>query len=264
MPDSPVPTESFQCLIDRARDAVLAVGRVDALFEAYQAHATRWEGRLPDDLSQTMMRQALAATALHLAAKAPDEFSAWTLNIKEPALNVFVAGDNSARRITGRVVTRDVKTAEESRLYFESQRPKRKTYRSVVKVEGWDVLEIFEQFYERSEQLPSRLFELADGRFALIQGLPRVKREWLQDLRREALPAYLEEAHEPVEARAYGFECGCDARRMLLVMRGMFRDKPEELFQGEGRIEVHCPRCGRSWTLDRKEFEAGDNQLGFT
>jgi hypothetical protein len=258
------PGESFSCLIDRARDAVLAVGKVDGLFQSYREHVQRWEGKLPDDLSLTMMRQALAATALHLAAKAPDEFSAWTLNVKTPPLNVFVTGDNTARCITGRVYTRDVKTVEESRLYFESQRPKRKPYRSVIKVEGWDVLDIFEQFYERSEQLPSRLFELEDGRFLLAQGLPRVKREWLIGLRREELPGYLGQAHEPVETRVYRFECGCDPQKILQVVRGMFAAKPEELFRGDPRVEVQCPRCGRTWTIDRDEFAAADSKLGFS
>ncbi|HSA22193.1 MAG TPA: Hsp33 family molecular chaperone HslO, partial [Myxococcota bacterium] len=252
------------CLIDRARDAVLAVGRVELLFQAYREHAQRWEGKLPDDLALAMMRQALAATALHLAAKAPDEFSAWTLNVKQPPLNVFVTGDNTARRITGRVYTRDVKTVEESRLYFESQRPKRKPYRSVIKVEGWDVLDIFEQFYGRSEQLLSRLFELEDGRFLLVQGLPRVKRAWLAGLAREELPGYLALAHEPVETRTYTFECGCDAQKILQVVRGLFAAKPEELFRGDPRVEVQCPRCGRKWTIDRDEFGAGDARLGFS
>ncbi len=264
MSEASAPSERFSCLIDRPRDAVLAVGRVDDLFQAYRAHVQRWEGRLPDDLTLTLVRQALAATALHLAVKAPDEFAAWTLNLKAPPLNVFVAGDNSERRLTGRATSRDVKTAEESRLYFESQRPKRKPYRSVIKVEGWDALAIFEQFYERSEQLPSRLFELEDGRFLLVQGLPRVARGWLAGLAREAMPAYLEEAHEPVETRSYRFECGCDAQRILAVVRGMFADKPEELFRGDPRVEVQCPRCGRSWTVDREEFEARDSALGFS
>ena len=51
---------------------------------------------------------------------------------------------------------------------------------------------------------------------------------------------------------------------MLMVVRGMFADEPDELFAGKDQIEVSCPRCGRAWTISRPEFEAREGELGFS
>ena len=42
---------------------------------------------------------------------------------------------------------------------------------------------------------------------------------------------------------------------ILGVVRNIYRDQAEELFQGEEQVEVLCPRCGRRWWLAREDYE---------
>ena len=250
-----------QAYVDRKREAVIARGRMDALFEAYHKHAERWS-MLPAEPFLSMMHRALAVASLHLALLPPDEFTAWTLNIKEPPMNFFVCGDNNQFGVTGRVYTSDVKTGESSRLFMESQRPKREPTHSVLDVQGRDVFGIFEEFYARSEQIPNRLFEISENEFALIRGLPLVDLDWLGQLTAATAREHLETELELIEERPYHFHCGCNPRIILKVMQGMFSQQPDELFLGDPQVEVHCPRCGRHWWVTREDFNAGPNKLG--
>ena len=252
-----------RCFLDLDRYASIARGRFDRLFSPYLKHARKWTA-LPGGQVESMMLHGLAAATLDLALRPPDEFTAWTLNIKEPPLNFFFCGDNAEFIITGRVFTRDVQTTDSSRLFVESQRPKRKPTRSSVDVDGLDVLDIFAQFYDRSEQLPSRFHRIQNDEFVLIRGLPQVDQDWLRSLDEKKADAYLRKDITQTDERIYRFRCGCNFKTILKVVRGMYKDNAEELFLGEEKVEVSCPRCGRYWWLSRKEFGVGPGKLGVT
>ena len=252
-----------RCFLDLDRDASIARGRFDRLFSAYLKHARKW-CPLPGEEVESMMVCGLAAATLDLSLRPPDEFTAWTLNIKSPPLNFFFCGDNAEFIITGRAFTRDVQTTDSSRLFVESQRPKRKPTRSSVDVDGLDVLDIFAQFYDRSEQLPSRFHRIENDEFALVRGLPQVDQGWLRSLDAQKTREYLGEATTQTDERIYRFRCGCNFKTILKVVRGMYKDNAEELLLGEEKVEVSCPRCGRYWWLSRREFGVGPGKLGVT
>ena len=110
----------IRCFLDPEKDASIARGSFDRLFPAYLKHARKWTA-LPGGEMESMMTEGLAAATLDLALRPPDEFTAWTLNIKDPPLNFFFCGDNAEFIITGRVFIRDVQTADSSRLFVESR-----------------------------------------------------------------------------------------------------------------------------------------------
>ncbi|MBW2699942.1 MAG: Hsp33 family molecular chaperone HslO [Deltaproteobacteria bacterium] len=254
-----IDTDSIlvRCWVDRGREAVITQADFAAMFRAHRTHAARWQDvRGSDELH--LLDLALAAATLHLAALPPDEFVAWTLNLHDPPLNLFVSGDNTGFRVTGRAYLSHVRTAGHGRLYFESQRPRREVQRSVLDVEGRDVLNIYEQFFHRSVQLPTRLIDLGGTNVAFVQGLPRVDRDWLANLDAAQVAALLAGGTlENVEERHYRFACSCNQETILKVVRGMFLDKAEELFEDDDKVETLCPRCGRKWWISRDEFDEG-------
>jgi molecular chaperone Hsp33 len=237
--------------------AVFARANVEALHREFLAHAASL-GPLPDEPALTVMRQALGAAVLQLALLPPDEFCSWTFNLASPPLNVFLAGDNNEFQVTGRIYTDDVRVASAGRLFVETQRPAHLPSRSVVEFEGTDVLAAMRQFYGRALQMRARIFELGEHDVLLIQGLPIVDEDWLRRLD-AAAAQQAEEGAERIEERRYRFRCGCDARRITLVVHEMFAgpEKLDELFGGDPEIEVQCPRCGRRWWLSRASLEGG-------
>lgn len=238
----------------REDNAVLAVGDFRELFEAYAAHVRRWELPL-DPLGEVIMRQMLAGAALQMSFRVPGERSAWTLNLKKPPLNAFVAGGGDTSTLTGRYFMEGVETAAESRLFVERSHPKHRPSRSMLTVEGLDALVVYEQLYERSEQIPARFLELDETEMAMVQGLPRAERAWVQSLDQSDVGGFLDEDLETIETRDFRFHCGCDGDRIARALVRFFRREPEKLFQGEDGAETSCPRCGARWYIDRPLFE---------
>lgn len=235
-----------------ARSVIVSSGAFGPLVEAWRGHAAVWQGE-PDPLSVVLMAQGLAAAALHLANRPRDEIVAWTLNLQQPPTNVFLTGEAGRGIVTGRVFTDGVRTAESSRLHVQTLRASGEPITSSIEVHGLDLLEIFEQYYERSEQMPARFFELDDGDFTMVLGLPGVDGAWIRSLKREDLDGLIP-ALRPLENRSFQLECGCSPRKMLRALRSIFAKDPEDLFRGEEGVETSCPRCGRRWWVTREQF----------
>jgi molecular chaperone Hsp33 len=240
------------------RSVLLTTGDFRDFIEAWRVHARLWDGGY-DDLSETLIRQGLAAATMHLVNRPRDEIVAWTLNLKEPPTNLFLTGEARRGIVTGRVFVEGVRTAESSRLYVQTLRARGEPAVSAIDVVGFDVLEIFEQYYARSEQSPARFLEIegangAGDRFAMVLGMPGADRAWVESVDTGAI-AFLEAHARLLEVRPIRFECGCTPRKMLGALRGIFGQKPDELFRGESSVETTCPRCGRRWRVSREQFE---------
>ena len=250
--------------LHRPRDVVFARGTFEGLFNAYLLHA-KTLGPLPREQALELMRKTLACASLQLALLPPDQFVAWTMNLTQPRLNVFLAGDNNQFQITGRVYSENVKAARTNRLYVETQRPKSEPSRSLLDFKGLDVLRTMEEYFMRSVQIPTRFFELKPDDFLVAQGMPRVDKSWLDSLDNQSIEQHITDHEmEPIEEREYRFNCGCNAQKILHVLKGMFRKNPAELFAGKDNVEATCPRCGKKWVISRDEFEAQDKDLGFS
>lgn len=233
---------------------MVAEGNFTAFFLAYVEHVRRWEVEV-DGLTYTMMRQGLAAATLHLSARPLDESIGFTLNFREPPINIFLTGDASSSRVTGRVFTEGVRTTESSRLFVQSQRPGHDQMQSMVEVYGLDVLEVFEQYYARSEQEPARFFEPSEDRFLMIQALPDHDADWIAGLTPDSSADITFEGLDLLIERTFRFQCGCNHDKMLDALHTIFGADPGELFQGDSGVETFCPRCGSRWWIERADYD---------
>jgi YVTN family beta-propeller protein len=187
---------TIQRWLDPRRILSLASGDFGAIFKAYEEHVRRWE--LPSDgLSFAMMRDGLAALGLHIVTRPTDETVGITFNIQKPPLNLFLTGDAGASTLTGRAFHDDVQTAESSRMFVQSVRPDLPPLQSTMDVQGVDVLRMFEEYYARSEQFPSRFVPLGGDRYGLVQALPDGGREVVEGLGSEAVRGALRRAARP-------------------------------------------------------------------
>jgi hypothetical protein len=239
------------------RSVIVTTGEFAGLIDAWRAHTRLWQNGF-DGLTETLMRQGLALASLYIANRPRDETVAWTLNLKEPPTNLFLTGDARRGTVTGRVFVDGVRSSDSSRFFVQTLRTRGEPVLSAIDVTGFDVLEIFEQYFERSEQSPARFFDLSGGvkdHFAMVLGMPGAGRQWIQDLTADSIAGLGGEARI-LEERVIRFECGCTPRKMLKALRGIFAADPEELFRGEASVETSCPRCGRTWQVSRAQFAA--------
>lgn len=149
-------------------------------------------------------------------------------------------------------------------------------YQGMVPVEGDGLGEAFERYFERSEQLPTRiLLAAAGGRCGglMLQQIAREGGEGTIDgdgwnrvghllataSSRELLelpPAQLllhlfhEEDVRMQPAQALAFACTCSRERVEAMLRSLGREESEETLREQGSVEVHCEFCNRRYVFD--------------
>ena len=241
----------------RHRNALLVRADLGPLFTDYYLHLADHHLRYTPE-QDGVFKAALAAFTLHAAARPLHEHMAWTVNLQDPRLNLFLAGDNEDCTITGRLFTENVKEAEHNVFYNDSV-PRRgaEVRRSVINFTGPDVFAAAALYYARSEQQPVRYFDLGDDQYALLVSHPDCDEAWLGAVDAGAVRALaVQETLSPIERRFYRWHCGCTQQKILGAIAPAFRADPEGLF-GEGEIiRVECPRCAAVHVITRETMES--------
>lgn len=153
----------------------------------------------------------------------------------------------------------------------------RERYQGIVEVQGRQLANSLEAYFERSEQLGTRLWLAADESRAvglLLQQLPgeaedadawnRVQqlgatltREELLGLPPQELIRRLfsEEDIRLFEPTPLSFRCGCSRSSIESVLRGLGREEVRSILAEEGAIKVDCEFCGQHYEFDSIDAE---------
>lgn len=235
----------------RSRNALLLRGQFTPIYTDYYLHLMQHGLRYPAALDQ-MLKDALAVMVLHLAARPWAETCAWTANLREPALNLFVTGGSLQQSVTGRIFTEDVRVPERNLFYSQTTSTKQVEPRtSTTEIHGEDPIDWLGQFYQQSEQRLARAYRLPDEHFVLVAAQPDCDLEWLVRLTAEQA-ATIEQDEETrlLETRNYRFHCGCTLEKILPILGG-WRDRLDELFESADTLSVQCPRCAAKYQVSR-------------
>lgn len=240
----------------RNRNALLARAEFGDLFVDYYLHLADHQIR-PEPAHDAMFKRALAAFVLHSASRPWNEITAWTINVQQPLVNLFLTGDNETGAVTGRVFEDNVRELPENLFFADVVRGSQPKQRSAVSFAGNDPLAAVEAYYTQSEQRGARYFQLAEEKFALVSEHPDCDLAWFRGLTPEQVRD-LDQTETLVlmERRIQRWHCGCNQQRMLEVLAPAFRASPEELFGDEEKIEIRCPRCGARHAVTREAMEA--------
>jgi len=241
----------------RRRNALLVRGDLGPLFIDFMLHAA--DNRL-DYSSQAgrMMKEGLAAFALHCASRPRGEHLAWTLNFQEPLINLFFTGDNEDCLVAGRVFAEDVRRGQNNLLYIDivarrGQPPRR----SVVTFDGAGLFGAAEAYYARSEQRHARYFDLGGDEFALLVSHPDCDLGWLHTVEAAAVRSLPDtETLSLIERRQYRWQCGCTQEKLMRVIAQAYQGDARAMFAGEETIRAQCPRCAAVHAITREAMEA--------
>lgn len=238
----------------RGRNVLLARAKFGPLYVDYYLHLMQ-HGLRNEEAVDSMLKEALAVMTLHLCSRPQDEVCAWTINIVEPLMNLFVTGGSRPGRVTGRVFTKDVRKGESNLFIAQTTRPNHQPRQSMVEFQCSDILRGAEFFYEQSEQRTTRVFRQDDEEFVMLTAEPDCDLEWLQSLTEEKIAELDKTEHlVPLEARGYVFECGCSVDRLYPLLTRLSVDDLDAVFE-DGFATVSCPRCGAVFNTPRDHFE---------
>ena len=155
-------------------------------------------------------------------------------------------------------------------------------YQGVVELEGASLAEALDVYFERSEQLPTRVWLATDGESAagmLLQGVPgddgrsvtRDSEDWnratilAETVTADELLAldagtllgrlFHEERVRLFEGSAVSFHCPCSRERVAETLRGLGRDEVRSIIAEQGAVEVTCEFCNAHYHFDAVDAE---------
>jgi molecular chaperone Hsp33 len=150
-------------------------------------------------------------------------------------------------------------------------------YQGIVALEGEDLAEALERYFNHSEQLASRFWLVADEKHAaglFLQQLPSsqdrqeawqrigmlaetVTRDELLKLPVQTLLHRLfhEEQVRLFEPEPVAFRCTCSRERIGSSLRAMGRTELQAILQEQGAIEVDCDFCNKHYRFDAIDTE---------
>lgn len=240
----------------RRRNALVARAEFSELYAATYLHRMD-SGSTLDESTDKLLRDALAAVTLHCASRPWKEMVAWTVNFPSPLVNVFVSGNNGLGTVVGNVFTENVKASPSGLFYADVVADNVPPRRSVVEFSGQEFLGAVEAFYLQSEQRLARFFRYDEEDLVMVTAQPDADLDWIRGLDEPAIRRLDKDVELGLlEKRRYRFECGCNQEQMLAMLVPVMRNQPDELFQGEEVIRIHCPRCGARHTITRESLEA--------
>ncbi|MDT8450924.1 MAG: Hsp33 family molecular chaperone HslO [Wenzhouxiangellaceae bacterium] len=148
-----------------------------------------------------------------------------------------------------------------------------RTWQGIVPLTGQRMADAVADYFDRSEQLPTRvMLAVGDGRAAgiLVQRLPgeaddadgwnrvrtlleTVSEDELLETDAETLLHRLfhEETRRLFPARPLAFHCPCSRERVARVLRGLGEEELESIIEAQGEIDVSCEFCNEQYRFDR-------------
>lgn len=154
-------------------------------------------------------------------------------------------------------------------------------YQGIIALEGESLTQALEQYFQQSEQLPTRLW-LTTGQYScagiLIQRLPQAEtdtfidteqqqEDWqrvsllldtltaeeLQTLQPEPLIYRLfhEESPRIFEGKSIRFQCSCSQERVDNMLRSLGETEAKSILEEQGQIEVTCEFCNARYQVDK-------------
>ncbi|KXS50892.1 MAG: heat shock protein 33, redox regulated chaperone [Marinobacter sp. T13-3] len=151
-------------------------------------------------------------------------------------------------------------------------------YQGVVPREADTLAGCLEEYFERSEQIATRLFLFADGEKAaglLLQRLPghteeddelwnrvehlaaTVQAEELLELDSETLLHRLfhEETVRLFDPEPVAFHCSCSRERTLAALESIGREECYSILDEQGSINMDCQFCHANYRFDRNDID---------
>jgi len=155
-------------------------------------------------------------------------------------------------------------------------------YQGLVPVEGAHLAQAFESYFERSEQLPTRIMLAtsaercggillqqvataggatagdADGWSRVGHLLATLSESELLELAPEQilLRLFHEEGVRLQPAQSLAFGCTCSRERVEEMLRSLGRAENESVLAEQGSVDVTCEFCNRRYVFDAADIEA--------
>lgn len=230
-----------------------------------------------------LLGQAFAATALLASTLKFD--GALTLQVTgEGPVHLLVVQCDSERHLRGLARWSGevaglgfAKLTGGGRMVITVEQAAGERYQGIVELGGATLAAALEGYFERSEQLPTRLWLAADAARAagfMLQVIPAstpdpdswqhatvladtLTADELRGLEPRQLlhRLYHEDDLRLLETAPVAFRCSCSRERIVEMLRALGADEVRSILAEHAKVEVSCEFCGRDYTFDAVDVD---------
>lgn len=212
----------------------------------------------PDPIKNEKLRDLIACLALHLSIRPPEETVAFTLHMHsaEP-YSLFATGNVNSKFIVGHVLHENIRHTDINMFHAQTLKNKVQSTTSAVRCETDNIKEMFETYYEKSEQLPARAFFIENSDKAIaIAAMPDYDQAWFEAIPKE----FPEEEIAKLEKKLmrnyeFFFQCDCSPDKLLPYFKSLDKKSLDELYGKDTALIIGCPRCGRKFDIERTSID---------
>ncbi|MCB0324900.1 MAG: Hsp33 family molecular chaperone HslO [Bdellovibrionales bacterium] len=204
------------------------------------------------------LKQLLGALAVHLTSRPPDESVAWTLLMHaEKPYSLFVTGSVAEAALVGQALYQDIRHSDVNVFNQQTSRPGHPTHKSAVRCESSEIKEMVESYYAQSEQLPLKItFHPDSDLVSALVAMPDYDAEWfLQNEPRSVGERLSDFDVRHLKSCAFRFACSCSLEKLLPFFQAIPAEQLAELYGRDEVLLVNCPRCGRTFEVERSRLE---------
>ena len=200
------------------------------------------------------LRDLFACLALHLSIRPPEETVAFTLHMhgQEP-FSLFATGNANTKFLVGHVLEENIRHTDINMFHSQTIKSKGQSYSSAVRCETDNIKEMFEAYYNQSEQLPARAFFIQNSDKAIaIAAMPDYDQEWFAKIPEEFPAEEISKLEKkPMRAYEFFFNCDCSPDKLLPYFKSLDKKSLDELYGKDSALIIGCPRCGRKFDIER-------------
>jgi len=235
------------------------------------------------DIALNALGRALAATAM-LSTTVKFEGAMVLQAQSDGAISTFVAQASNQGKIRGIVKTRsDIHSNSLTELFGQGQlvmsidTGNGKPYQGIVPLQGDNLAQALQAYFEQSEQLKTRLWLFANDTHAaglLLQALPshentadawdtlEIFANTITETEMFSLDCHelLHRLFHEEDVRLFlsqplTFECSCSRERIEKTLRAMGEEELHSILDEQEKIDVTCEFCSEMQTFSREEVD---------
>ena len=231
---------------------LVVLGESRPLLDGLLAYNARYEIPLPSPAEERHLRAMLGACGTAALSLAERESWGWSLALPD-GRGCFVGVEPEGMM----VIHPKANPEHHAQAVVQRQKPQAALTQSYFSPKSADPLRVVEHYFDQVQQTATRLAENETGRIALITALPNGSLGSLSALADEALVAELSLLAERGGLQELGevllfYECRCDDAMILDMLASLPEAQRKEVWGEERTLSIECPRCGRLYTVERK------------
>lgn len=237
-----------------AHDLLVITGDSKTIGEGRAAYNTRYGIQLSGPKHEAQLERMMAAASLAAVSLADRESWGWSTTLKGTNVGFFCAVEPEG------LVCGQVRPAE-SRLaksVVQRRKPEEALKQSTYEPEGQDPVGAVQAYFEKVDQISTRISITLDGRGVLVQTLPGGSLEHMANASDDQLVEHIQRSIDDGELKHLDevllfYECRCSDEMILSLLVDLPADQRAELWKDTEQLEVDCPRCGREYVLRKAQ-----------